>query len=185
MRMETRECAIMFDMGAYIIYGGEGVCVVEDIGCPNVSGANKDKLYYTLSPLYRTGKVFAPVDTPVFMRPVISREEAIDLIRAIPGVNGELYESMNLRFLTEHYQKAIQRYECIGLVKLIKDVVEKRRYAAEHGKKLGQIDERFMKRAEDMLYGERAVALDIDRGEVDGYVKNALATMEAGGEFNG
>ena len=172
MRMETRECAIMFDMGAYIIYGGEGVCVVEDIGCPNVSGANKDKLY-------------APVDTPVFMRPVISREEAIDLIRAIPGVNGELYESMNLRFLTEHYQKAIQRYECIGLVKLIKDVVEKRRYAAEHGKKLGQIDERFMKRAEDMLYGELAVALDIDRGEVDGYVKNALATMEAGGEFNG
>ncbi len=183
--MEMRESAIMFDMGAYIIYGGEGVCVVEDIGCPNVSGANKDRLYYTLSPLYRTGKVFAPVDTPVFMRPVISRQEAIDLIRAIPGVSGELYESMNLRFLTEHYQKAIQRYECIGLVKLIKDVVEKRRYAAEHGKKLGQIDERFMKRAEDMLYGELAVALDIDRGEVDGYVKNALATIEAGGEFNG
>ena len=96
------------------------------------------------------------MDTPVFMRPVISREEAIDLIRAIPGVNGELYESMNLRFLTEHYQKALSRYECIGLVKLIKDVVE-----------------------------AVNVALDIDRGEVDGYVKNALATIEAGGEFNG
>ncbi len=185
MRSEIRESAFMFDMGAYIIYGGEGVCVVEDIGCPNVSGANKDRLYYTLSPLYRTGKVFAPVDTPVFMRPVISREEAIDLIRSIPSVNGELYESMNLRFLTEHYQKAIQRYECIGLVKLIKDVVEKRRNAAAHGKKLGQIDERFMKRAEDMLYGELAVALDMDREQVGDYVKNAVATIESGGEFNG
>ncbi len=175
----------MFDMGAYIIYGGEGVCVVEDIGCPNVSGANKDRLYYTLSPLYRTGKVFAPVDTPVFMRPVISRQEAIDLIKAIPGVTGELYESMNLRFLTEHYQKVIQRYECISLVKLIKDVGEKRRYAAEHGKKLGQIDERYKKRAEDMLYGELAVALDMDRSAVEPYVKNAVAAMEAGEEFNG
>lgn len=175
----------MFDTGAYIIYGGEGVCVVEDIGCPNVSGANKDRLYYTLSPLYRTGKVFAPVDTPVFMRPVISRDEAIDLIRSIPQVSGELYEPMNLRFLTEHYQQAIQKYECISLVKLIKDVLEKRRNATENGKKLGQIDERYMKRAEDMLYGELAVALNIDRNDVDTYVKNALATMEAGEEFNG
>lgn len=175
----------MFDMGDYIIYGGEGVCVVEDIGCPNVSGANKDRLYYTLSPLYRTGRVFAPVDSPVFMRPVISREEAIELIRSMPKVTGELYESSNLRFLTEHYQQAIQTYECAGLVKLIKDVYLKRSHVNSLGKKLGQIDERYMKRAEDMLYGELAVALDIDRNEVDTYVKNALATIESGGEFNG
>lgn len=175
----------MFDMGDYIIYGGEGVCVVEDIGCPNVSGANKDRLYYTLSPLYRTGRVFAPVDSPVFMRPVISREEAIELIKSMPGVTGELYENSNLRFLTEHYQRAIQAYDCTGLVKLIKDVYIKRAHVNALGKKLGQIDERYMKRAEDMLYGELAVALDIDRREVDGYVKNALAKIEAGEDFNG
>ena len=175
----------MFDTGDYIVYAGEGVCVVEDIGSPNVSGVNKDRLYYTLSPLYRTGRVFAPVDTNVFMRPVISREEAIDLIRGMPEVNGELYENSNLRFLTEHYQRAIQSYTCAGLVKLMKDVWLKRSHVAAQGKKLGQIDERYMKRAEDMLYGELAVALDIDRSEVHGYIENALATIEAGGEFNG
>ena len=116
----------MFETGEMIVYGGEGVCVVEDIGSPNVSGANKDRLYYTLSPLYRTGRVFAPVDTPVFMRPVISRDEAIDLIRTMPKVTGELYENSNLRFLTEHYQQTIQSYSCAGLVKLIKDVYLKR-----------------------------------------------------------
>lgn len=175
----------MFEMGEYIIYGGEGVCIVEDIGCPNVSGANKDRLYYTLSPLYRTGRVFAPVDTPVFMRPVISREEAIALIRSMPDVVGELYENSNLRFLTEHYQRAIQAYDCSGLVKLIKDIYLKRAHVTSLGKKLGQIDERYMKRAEDMLYGELAVALEINRSEVDGYVKSALEKLEAGEEFNG
>ncbi len=175
----------MYVAGDYIIYAGEGVCVVEDVGSPNVSGVNKDRLYYTLSPLYRTGRVFAPVDTRVFMRPVISREEAIDLIRSIPGVSGELYENSNLRFLTEHYQQAIQSYSCAGLVKLIKDVYLKRQHVTSQGKKLGQIDERYMKRAEDMLYGELAVALDMDRSEVGPYIKNAMARIEAGEEFNG
>lgn len=175
----------MFDLGDYIIYGGEGVCVVEDIGCPNVSGANKDRLYYTLSPLYRTGRVFAPVDSPVFMRPVISREEAIELIRSMPSVTGELYENSNLRFLTEHYQRAIQAYDCSGLVKLIKDVYLKRAHVNSLGKKLGQIDERYMKRAEEMLYGELAVALEIDRSEVHSYIQNALSQIEAGEEFTG
>lgn len=175
----------MFDTGDMIVYGGEGVCVVEDIGSPNVSGANKDRLYYTLSPLYRTGRVFAPVDTPVFMRPVISREEAIELIRSMPSVTGELYENSNLRFLTEHYQRALQSYECAGLVKLMKDVYLKRKHVTAQGKKLGQIDERYMKRAEDMLYGELAVALNIDRSEVGAYIQNALAAMEAGEEFAG
>ncbi len=175
----------MFETGEMIVYGGEGVCVVEDIGSPNVSGVNKDRLYYTLSPLYRSGRVFAPVDTPVFMRPVISRDEAIDLIRTMPEVTGELYENSNLRFLTEHYQRTIQSYSCAGLVKLIKDVYLKRQHVTSQGKKLGQIDERYMKRAEDMLYGELAVALSMDRSEVGPYIKNAIAQMEAGEEFNG
>jgi CarD family transcriptional regulator len=175
----------MYNTGELIIYGGEGVCRVESIGAPTVSGASKERLYYTLAPLYRTGKVFAPVDTPVFMRKVMSRTEAIDLIRQIPGINAELYENRNLRFLTEHYQETIQSHNCCDLVKLIKDVYLKRKNASEKGKKLGQIDERYMKRAEDMLYGELAVALDISRDDVSGYIANAVEIMNSGEEFNG
>ena len=63
-----------------IVYGGEGVCRVEEIGVPKISGVNKQRQYYTLSPLYRAGKVFAPVDAKVFMRPVITHDEAVALI---------------------------------------------------------------------------------------------------------
>ena len=67
-----------------IVYGNEGVCRVEEIGTPKISGVDKHREYYTLAPIYREGKVFTPVDSKVFMRPVITREEALALIDRIP-----------------------------------------------------------------------------------------------------
>ena len=39
-----------------------------------------------------------------------------------------------------------------------------------HKRKVGALDQRFMKRAEDLLFGELAAALDIPREEVPGYI---------------
>ena len=70
----------MYEIGQLIVYGNEGVCRVEEIGTPKISGVDKHRDYYTLAPIYREGKVFTPVDSKVFMRPVITREEALALI---------------------------------------------------------------------------------------------------------
>lgn len=43
-------------------------------------GAEKNRLYYKLSPVYGSGTIYVPVDTKIFMRPVLSRREAMDLI---------------------------------------------------------------------------------------------------------
>ena len=94
----------MYQIGDIIVYGGEGVCRVEEIGVPKISGVNKQRQYYTLAPLYREGKVFTPVDTKVFMRPVVTRDEALELIKGIPSIQADVYENSNLRFLNEHYQ---------------------------------------------------------------------------------
>ena len=50
----------MFAVGDLVVYGGEGVCRVEKIGPSELRGADKEKLYYTLLPLYRTGQVMTP-----------------------------------------------------------------------------------------------------------------------------
>ena len=168
---------MLYEIGALIVYGGEGVCRVADIGVPKLTGVNKQRQYYTLKPLYREGTIYAPVDAKVFMRPVITREEALALIRQIPDVEPEIYENSNLRFLNEHYQSQLQNYSCAGLVKLIRSTRAKRELMISRGKKLGLVDERYMKRAEDMLHGELAVTLDIQRSDVPAYIKN---TLEAG-----
>ena len=45
----------------------------------------------------------------------------------------------------------------------------------------GQMDQRYMKRAEDVLYGELAAALDIPMEEVPDYIRTTLATTEDAG----
>lgn len=164
----------MYKIGDLIIYSGEGVCRVEEIGNPIIGGKKTDKLYYTLAPLYRTGRVLAPVDGKVFMRPVITRDEAMSLIAAIPITEAAVCEEKNLRCLTEHYQREIQMYDPVQLVRVIKSVRMKRDMAISKGKKLGQIDERFMHRAEDMLYGELAVALEIEKNQVVTFISETI-----------
>ena len=169
----------MYQIGDLIVYGGEGVCRVEEIGVPPIRGVNKERQYYTLLPLYRSGKVFAPVDSNVFMRPVITHDEAVALISGIPNLEASVYENSNLRFLNEYYQSNLQNYTCEGLLQLIHNTRAKREVMRSRGKKLGLVDERYMKRAVDMLHGELAVALGIERSAVSQYISDTLEKMGA------
>lgn len=73
----------MFQPGSLIVYGSTGVCRVEDVGPKKIM---KDilKTCYTLTPLYSRETITVPVDSPVIMREVISREQAEQLIDRIP-----------------------------------------------------------------------------------------------------
>jgi len=164
----------MFQVGDLIIYSGEGVCRVESIGRPEMSGINKDKLYYTLSPMYREGKIFIPVDSKVFMRPILTREAALELIRHIPQVQTNICQERNLRLLNDHYQSLLQSHRCEDLLQIIKAVYLKQQETRAKGKKPGQVDERYMKRAEDMLHGELAIALDISKENVADYIRKTI-----------
>ena len=72
----------MFEIGEYIVYGVKGVCRIEDITHIDISGADKDRLYYVLAPVGDgSGRIYAPTDNQkITMRKVISREEADQLI---------------------------------------------------------------------------------------------------------
>lgn len=168
----------MYQVGEMIIYGGEGVCRVEAIGPIDMCGINKGKNYYTLAPLYREGKIYTPVDSKVFMRPVISKEAAEALIRSIPDIQGDDYNEKNLRLLNEHYQALIRTHQCEDMVQVIKSAYARCQARSAHGNKPGQVDERYMKRAEELLHGELAVALGINREEVADYISKTLEKMK-------
>ena len=75
----------MFAIEDYIIYGNHGVCKVENIGTVSLPMADKDKIYYTLRPVYMNeAVVYAPVENPKsVMRSILSKEEAEQLILEI------------------------------------------------------------------------------------------------------
>ncbi|MBC8630866.1 CarD family transcriptional regulator [[Eubacterium] tenue] len=168
----------MYKIGEYIIYGNDGVCKVEDVGVLNISGINKKRIYYTLKPLYENGKIFTPIDTSVFMRSLINYEEVQQLIESIPYIKDKKCNEKNSRLLQIYYKNLLQTHECSDLLTLIAGIYEKKDKAMKNGKKLGQIDNRFMKVAEGLINDEFSVVLGIPREEVADYIKEKIQEYE-------
>lgn len=168
----------MYTVGDIIIYSCEGVCRIESIEKLDVSGIDSDKLYYNLSPVFHMGNIFVPVDTKMYMRPVIKHEEVHSLINLIPMIKTSVMASQSRRMLEENYNKYIQTHDCLDLIKLLKSIDQKASEAAKEKKKLGAIDERFKKKAEELLFGEFSVVLNIPREDVRSYI--AAKVLETG-----
>lgn len=169
----------MYSVGELIVHSGAGVCRVEEITTLELAGVDKERLYYILAPLYQDGTVCVPVESKkVFMRPVISRKEAEDLIDRIPDIQAEAYYNQNMTQLERHYRESFENHDCSDLVQLTMSIYAKRRERMEKNLKFGAIDKRFMERAEDLLYGELAVALGIDRDDVRAYIARRLGEPE-------
>ena len=165
----------MFDVGSLLIYDTTGVCKVLEIGVPSgLPVANKDRQYYKLAPVFGSGTIYIPVDTKVFMRPIITREEANALIRKIPEIREDICESHNQKELEEHYRASFQSHDCEDLVQLIKTVYAKKRNLEKNGKKTGKTDQTYMKRAKQLLHEELSIALDIPVAEVEDYIMRCV-----------
>lgn len=170
----------MFSIGDLIVYGETGVCRVEDI-TTRTDGAARRR-YYVLQPLYQDCMISAPADSDkIFMRPVISKGEADRLIDRIPSVSAEAYYSRALRELTEHYEAAIRAHNCGELLRLTMSLHAKKCDAERQKRKFGAVDERYMKRAEELLFGEFAAALGIPRDGVRDYIARRVKRPAGGG----
>ncbi|MFQ7241341.1 CarD family transcriptional regulator [Agathobaculum sp.] len=165
----------MYQAGEFIVYGTSGVCKVEAVGKSPFEG-EEGKLYYTLTPVAGTETIYLPVDSPVYTRPVITRAQAERLIAAIPSIEEDHFTSHSLRMSTEHYQTVLRSHDCRELVQLIKAVYAKSRRS---GRRVSQIDQRYRKRAEELLHGELAVALGIPIDEVQPYISRSISEAAA------
>ena len=161
----------MFQPGELLVYGTTGVCRVEGVATPNLTRAEWGRQYYLLKPLYQDGVIYAPVDSQkVPIRPVISRQEAEDLIDLIPSIQVEACHAPTLQALAQHYQSAVCSHDCRELLELLMSIYPQQRQAEAQKRRLGMVDERYMKPAERLLYGELSAALGIPFEEVQPYI---------------
>ena len=145
----------MFAKGTKIMYGNTGVCEVMDYATPDLPGMPRGTKYYVLRPLFQSGTIYCPVEQPkVFMRPVMSREEAEELVALIPTISVEPFHTGRLQELSEHYRSIIGTHSTTDLVEIIKSVYSKKREAEAAGRRVSQMDDRYMKLAEELLHGE-------------------------------
>lgn len=169
---------LVFKIGDYVICGNKGVCVVENITTLNISGVDRERNYYILKPLYMAGStVYVPVDSPrESMRKVLERGEAQRLIEAIPEI--PLLTITNDKLSEQMYRECIRTNDCAELVKIIKTIYLRKQKRIQAGRKVTAVDAKYFHMAEDNLYGELAVALDMSRDEVEDYIAAAIDGRE-------
>lgn len=168
----------MFEKGDFIVYGNNGVCEVRDITTINMKDAPKDRLYYILSPRHhKDSKIFTPVDNEkAVMRAVLTKEEADELINGIPNIE-ELWVS-NDKLREEKYKETMRSCECKDWIKIIKTLYLRKQERIAQGKKTTAMDEKYLRMAEENLYSELSLVLDIPKEDMVEYIKKRVVAME-------
>lgn len=162
-----------FEIGDLIIYGETGVCRVDAIeDKPFLGEITK---CYKLQPIYQSCVITTPIDNNnVYMRPIISKEEAEAIIASVSQVKPMELPVSAPRTAAENYDKIIKTHDCQQLLTFAVSVYHKRKNLLEQKKKLPAIDERYMKKAEDLLFGELAAALNIEKAEMHSRIQEEV-----------
>ena len=165
----------MFKVGEYIHYGSIGLCRVEEITTLSMSAADRDRLYYKLSPMEEHGRIiFTPVDNDrVVMRRVMNKAEAESLIDELPMIS--LIDIPDEKKRELSYKEALSSPDCHDWVALIKELNRRRQIRIDEGKKVTATEDRYYQSALNRLHNEISVATGVDRGEVEVYIQNRLA----------
>jgi CarD family transcriptional regulator len=159
----------MFQIGERIMYGCIGVCEVADIRLLHIAGT-EEKEYYVLRPLHIAGEILIPTNTSIFMRQIMSVQEANCLIDQIPSIHAEPYFCSALTELSQHYERAIHSQSCADLVALAMSIFAKRKIRADHNQKAGIIDEKYLKRTENLIFSELSIVLEIPKEDVSKWI---------------
>lgn len=169
----------MFQKGEYVIYGNNGICLIQDITTLNIPGVKKDRQYYLLKPVFASGStVYTPVDTAeTTLRHALSKDEADSLIRSIPDI--PLIPLTDEKTLEKTYKEYMRSNNCKAWVQLIKTIYLRKERRLMKGYKATALDNRYFNLAETSLYGELSIALGKPRDEVKSYISSCIDEKNA------
>ena len=164
----------MFKIGDQVVHYKEGVCEVTNIGRLDIRCSDREKEYYTLKPLYNAGGTpYMPVNGEERqLRKVISPNEAKELIDDMPNIDVLNVSDEKRREVM--YKEALFNNQCRSWVSLMKTSYIRKQERIAVGKKVINVDDRYLNSAEKFLYGELSVALDMPKEKVREYIAEKM-----------
>lgn len=155
-----------FGVGDYIVYGHNGICQVVDITHPDIAGTDNGRLYYVLIPeKTKDSRLFCPADNDkIILRKIITADEAKAIIEETKTI--EPLTVSNERMRDDSYKNAMRSCDLRQCVQVIKALLIRKKEREDNGKKITATDERYLKQAEEDLYGELSIATGRDRNEI-------------------
>ena len=164
----------MLENNTILIYGSLGLCKVVD-KCTKKFGDENNE-YYILKPVNdERSTIYVPADNEELIkkiRKVLTEAEVYDLIRDMP--NEETIWINDDRARNDNFKHILDNGDRKDLIKIIKTLYSRKKELSASGKKLRAADEEAMLRAENMLYDEFALVLNIKRTEVVDFILNHI-----------
>lgn len=151
----------MFKINDYVVYKKD-VCKISNI--KEYSG----KKYYVLTPVEdETLKINVPVDNEL-IRATLSKDEALKVIDLIKNV--KVIEIDNEKNLEQEYKELIKTGKYEGLISIIKTTYLRNQSRILEKKKISEVDQRYFVIAENKLYDELAIPLNMTKDEVKEFI---------------
>lgn len=169
-----------FIKGSRVVYGTNGICVIEDIKPISFDYDNKEKMYYILKPLSNpSSTIFVPLDNKVLesrLRDIMTKEEINSLILHIG--DKEIKWDKDRRSRNEKFHEILAGGVREDLLLMIRCINTKKQELTSEGKHLPATDSNTLKTAERLLEEEFSYVLDIVPENVEAYIKSLLDSPE-------
>ena len=168
-----------FSKGETVVYGGSGVCEIDDIKDVRFYHERPQK-YYILKPLFvnQAQVVYVPYNNEKLtakIKPVITKKEALELIHNIDDNNVEWVEDRNAR--KELFNGLLSSGDRKDIIDLISTISARRKQLEDEGKSLNQQDEKILTDAQRRMDAEFAVALGLDVHQIPEFIQEEKAKV--------
>ena len=161
----------MYQPGDYVIYGDNGLCLVEQVGVPSFNADQKTE-YYFLRASDDGSRIYVPVDTRMPLRAPMTAQEAREFLAQLPNMPANPPERRDRKSVIAHYQEMLRPHTAQALAQVVKSI--RWHHRATPGRMSGA-EETLLKRARQQLCGELAGALEITAEEAQDLLEQAVA----------
>ena len=162
----------MYKSGDVVVYGRD-VYRIKDVKDNYLFNKN----YYIMNPIDDDSLVTSvPVDTTSYLRDVITKEEAEDLIAKIPSI--EIVQASD-RDIEYEYKQLLRENTLEALIKIIKTTYMRNMMRQNQNKRISEKDEQYFNQAERRLYNELSISLHLTFDDTKQYVIDSVEALLA------
>lgn len=162
----------MYKSGDVVVYGRD-VYRIKDVKDNYLF----DKTYYIMNPIDDDSLVTSvPVDTTSYLRDVITKEEAEELIAKIPSI--EIVQASD-RDIEYEYKQLLRENTLEALIKIIKTTYMRNMMRQNQNKRISEKDEQYFNQAERRLYNELSISLHLTFDDTKQYVIDSVEALLA------
>lgn len=163
----------MFNIGNYVVYKKD-VCKIKNIKEKHFL----DKDYYILSPIKDESlTIEVPTDNKSgLLRNIISKDEVERLINIMPDIKD--ITDVSDKLLEYQYKELIKTGNHEDLIKIIKTTYTRNNERTNNGKKENAKDHTYFKIAENLLYNEFSIALNLSYDDTKKYVIDKVTYLQ-------